>query len=133
MRKLITATVLSLGLTASALADEGAIQGVIGDQIEAFLADDFERAFTHASPMIQGLFGSPERFGMMVRSGYPMVWRPAKVEYLGLTAIGGRYVQEVMITDQTGALHLLAYQMIQTEAGWLINAVQVLKSPEVGA
>ena len=110
-----------------------AIEGVIQSQIEAFLADDFETAFTFASPSIQGIFGTPERFGAMVRQGYPMVWRPADVRYLELAEIGGRVWQRVMITDRAGTVHMLGYQMIETGDGWQINGVRILQAPRVGA
>ena len=38
----------------------------------AFKAVDFAQAFTYA-PNIKGMFGTADRFGMMVRNGYPMV------------------------------------------------------------
>ena len=106
---------------------------MIQSQIEAFLAVDFETAFTFASPNIQGLFGTPERFGMMVRQGYPMVWRPADVRYVELAEIGGQVWQRVMITDQAGAVHMLGYQMIESGEGWQINGVRILQAPQVGA
>lgn len=136
MRSIILALVASILLALPLRAEEPrnpAIEGVIQSQIEAFLADDFETAFTFASPNIQGLFGTPERFGMMVRQGYPMVWRPADVQYLELAEIGGQTWQRVMITDQAGAVHMLGYQMIETGEGWQINGVRILQAPQVGA
>lgn len=122
-----------------ALAQTGrnaAIEATIQRQIEAFLADDFARAFTFASPMIRDLFGTPERFGQMVRQGYPMVWRPAEVRYLDLRAVAGELWQRVMIVDQAGAVHLLDYQMIPSDdgagAGWAINGVQILRASRLG-
>ena len=54
---------------------------MISKQIEAFKADDFDTAFSFASPMIQRMFGSASTFGEMVQNGYPMVWRPAEVRF----------------------------------------------------
>ena len=133
MRKLLLMTALCAGLATMAQADETGIQSVISSQIEAFQVDDFDTAFTYASPTIKRLFGSSDRFGAMVQRGYPMVWRPAKVEYLGLDTIQGLLVQQVLITDQSGTLHTLAYQMIETPEGWQINGVQILRAPQVGA
>ena len=136
MRSVVLALAATLLLALPMRAEEPrnpAIEGVIQSQIEAFLADDFETAFTFASPNIQGLFGTPERFGMMVRQGYPMVWRPADVQYLELAEIGGQVWQRVMITDQAGAVHMLGYQMIETGDGWQINGVRILQAPQVGA
>ena len=109
-----------------------AIEAVIGAQIDAFLADDFSRAFTYASPGIRTLFGTPEKFGAMVREGYPMVWRPGRVSYLELQRKHGKLWQIVMIRDGSGTLHWLAYQMIQTDGAWKINAVEVLRPPGSG-
>ncbi len=109
------------------------IESTIQSQVDAFLADDFSTAFSFASPMIKGLFGSPERFGQMVRNGYPMVWRPGEVRYLGLREIDGALWQKVFIRDQGGAVHILDYQMIRTGDGWQINAVHILEAPGAGA
>ena len=80
----------------------------------------------HGADLIRWLFGDPENFGIMVRRGYPMVWRPADVRFLELREIGGALWQKVMITDGDGAVHILDYQMIQQENGWKINGVQLL-------
>ncbi len=133
MRALLIAFTLWLGLTFQAAAQDTEIQGVIGDQIEAFKADDFATAFTYASPSIQGIFRTPENFGRMVSQGYPMVWRPADVKFLDLREQAGSLWQRVMITDGKGAVHLLDYRMLQTENGWKINGVQILKSDELSA
>lgn len=118
---------------AADLPRESGIEATIQSQIDAFLRDDFGTAFTYASPNIKMLFGSPERFGAMVRNGYPMVWRPDEVRFLELRDINGALWQKVMIRDQAGQVHLLDYQMIQGADGWQINGVQILRAPDVGA
>jgi hypothetical protein len=135
MRKFILVTTLTAGLIATApRAGEPAeaIRGVISGQIDAFRADDFATAFTFASPTIKRLFGTSERFGEMVRSGYPMVWRPADVRFSGLRDRGGRMVQDVLVIDQAGAPHVLEYEMIETEGGWQINGVRVRRAGDAG-
>ena len=134
MRSLIGAAVAVILATQTLAQTAGElIEDVIQSQIKAFQADDFATAFTFASPMIQGMFGSPERFGQMVKQGYPMVWRPAEVAYTGLTERAGRLYQNVLITDQTGAVHLLEYEMIETADGWEINGVQFKRPGALGA
>lgn len=134
MRATLLGTVAALLFAATALAQDAraAITATIQSQIEAFLADDFETAFTFASPGIKQLFGSSERFGTMVRQGYPMVWRPGAVSYLDLEERGGRLFQKVLITDGQGVPHLLEYQMVETPEGWQINGVRILEAPQVG-
>jgi len=118
---------------ADILASEPAIENTIQGQIEAFQSDDFEGAFTLASPNIQTLFRSPENFGAMVKNGYPMVWRPDEHRFLELREIAGNLWQKVLIRDGAGTVHILDYQMIQTPDGWRINGVQLLRTPDVGA
>lgn len=133
MRKLLITLCLILGLTVPAQAQNAEIESTISSQIDAFLADDFSRAFTFASPNIQNIFRTPENFGLMVRRGYPMVWRPSDVRYLDLREIGGALWQKVQVTDAQGKVHVLDYQMIELESGWKINGVQLLNSSGVSA
>jgi len=133
MRQTLLALILPLFFGLSAHAQDDAIATTITDQIAAFQADDFDTAFSYASPGIKRMFGTPERFGQMVRDGYPMVHRPAEVTMLDQSPLDGRIMQRVMIRDQNGRLHMLAYQMVETEDGWQINGVQLLRAPETGA
>jgi hypothetical protein len=133
MRQLLL-TIVFLGLSGMAAtaqqSRDPAIESTIQQQFDAFLQDDVNRAFSFASPNIKGIFGSPERFGQMVKNGYPMVWRPSDVRFLELREVAGNLWQRVMVTDQAGRTHVLDYQMVQTSEGWQINGVQLL--PEVG-
>ncbi|WP_226779101.1 DUF4864 domain-containing protein [Oceaniglobus trochenteri] len=139
MKRLILTLAIVLGLAGmvraqtSEVMPDPAIEGVIRNQIEAFQADDFETAFTYASPMIRGIFGSADRFGAMVQQGYPMVHRPRDLKFLELRSINGQVWQKVLVRDASGAFHALDYQMIPTESGWQINGVQLLKAPQLGA
>lgn len=131
----ITGTLAAVFLAGAVWAQSAAqdIQGVISDQFQAFQADDFGTAFTFASPNIKGIFGTAERFGEMVKRGYPMVHRPADVDFTTLSERGGRQYQNVVITDQSGVLHVLEYEMIETGSGWQINGVQIKKADALGA
>jgi hypothetical protein len=133
MRRTLAVLVLALGLAGPLQSQDAGIEGVIRGQIDAFLVDDFATAFGYASPAIRGIFRDPDRFGTMVREGYPMVWRPAEVTFLDREEQGGTVVQRVLIRDQEGALHVLAYQMLQTETGWQINGVSLLRGTDLSA
>ena len=123
---------VQMAVSAPATAQEDPIRNTIQNQLDAFQADDFARAFSFASPMIQGMFGTAENFGAMVKNGYPMVYRPAEVEMLELREVAGNLWQRVRIVDQSGKAHYLDYMMIETPEGWQINAVQVLPAPDIG-
>ena len=110
-----------------------AIEDTIQSQLNAFLTDDFTTAFTYASPSVQGYFGNSDRFGWMVRNGYPMVWRPSEVEYQELGLYEGAFLQKVEIVDSEGRRHVLVYQMIEGPMSWRINGVTLLPSNDVDA
>jgi len=133
MRTWMMGAALAASMAGAAWAQGTEIEGVIGNQLEAFKADDFAEAFEFASPSIRGIFGTPENFGRMVTQGYPMVWRPAEVSYLELRKENGSYWQKVRIVDSDGRVHILDYRMLDTETGWKINGVQLLESVGVSA
>lgn len=143
MQKLLIALTLVFGvmgglftISTPAVAQTAASQAIektISDQISAFQADDFASAFTYASPSIQGIFQTPDRFGAMVRNGYPMVWRPADVRFGELREIAGALWQKVIVQDSQGQTHVLDYRMQQIEGEWRISGVQLLPSPDVAA
>jgi hypothetical protein len=116
----------------AAAQDSDAIEDVIANQLSAFNDRDVETAWSFASPMIRGLFGNPQNFGMMVEQGYPMVWTNADVQFLELREIAGQFYQQVMVRDAGGQRHVMEYAMVETAAGWLINGVSELPLPDVG-
>ena len=132
MRKFILAIAFWVAAALPVWAEGKAIETTIRAQITALQADDFDRAFTYASPTIQQIFRAPEVFGRMVRQGYPMVYRPSAIEFLELASVEGYYWQKVQIRDGQGRYHLMAYQMVQLDGVWRINGVQLLQSRETG-
>ena len=132
MRKFILAIAFWVAAALPVWAEGKAIETTIRAQITALQADDFDRAFTYASPTIQQIFRAPEVFGRMVRQGYPMVYRPSAIEFLELASVEGYYWQKVQIRDGQGLYHLMAYQMVQLDGLWRINGVQLLPSRETG-
>ncbi len=135
MRPLVTLALIALPLGAAAqdAQDQAAIEAVITDQLSDFNARDVPGAWEHASPAIQGIFGTPENFGSMVRNGYPMVWDNREARFLDLADEGGALHQRVMIDDAEGRAWILDYEMIELPEGWRINGVQVLPAPDVAA
>lgn len=114
-------------------AQQDEIAATIESQLDAFTARDAAKAFTYASPMIHGLFGTPENFAAMVATGYPMVWTPSDPQMLERRSIAGLLWQRVHIIDANGKGWLLDYQMVQTPDGWRINGVEVLPGTDLGA
>ena len=134
MTRLILVLCLAFGLTGPARAqDPSGVESVIQSQMDAFLQDDFATAFTFASPGIRRLFGTPDNFGRMVQQGFPMVWRPAEVTFLGRETAGETVLQRVRVVDANGVVHTLLYQMTPKGGSWQINGVQILETAPLGA
>jgi hypothetical protein len=125
--------VLSVLPVAAQDARSGAVTQTIQSQLDAFQKDDFSTAFTYASPTIKRLFGTPDRFGAMVRNGFPMVWRPSEVQFLEFKDVGGRISQTVLFRDTKGVPTVLEYFMVETPSGWQIDGVQPVEAPDVAA
>ncbi len=127
MRAIIFSVITAL-MAGPLLAQEGP-GPVIRQQFDAFRADDLPRAFSHASPMIQGYFRTPEIFGDMVARGYPQIRNPGEVTLQDLREEAGRLIQRVTVFDANGLPHLFDYEMIETENGWKINGVRYVAGP----
>ena len=92
-------------------------------------ADDAKRAFAYAAPVIRDMFGTPDRFLAMVRTRYPVVYRPASVIFLSPVRVDGQLVQGVNMTDPSGGLWLAVYQFErQPDASWRISGCVVQPS-----
>ena len=105
------------------------MRAVVQAQLAAFAADDSKRAFSFAAPAIRQMFVTPENFMTMVRTGYPVVYRPASVSFLKPAIVDGHYIQGVQMTDADGGVWLAVYQLQQQKnKRWLIHGVHVVES-----
>ena len=110
-------------------ADAKKVRAVIEAQLDAFATDDARRAFSYAAPAIRQMFGTPENFIRMVRTGYPVVYRPASVIFLKPELVDGELIQGVQMTDGAGEVWLALYTMQrQRDKSWRINGCQVAES-----
>jgi len=109
---------------AVAAGDPAAFRSVIGSQLEAFQRDDGPAAFAHASPLIKGMFRTPDNFMRMVMTGYPQVYRPRSVDFGAVIDYRGQPTQLVYLTGPDGDAVIAYYQMQQQPDGtWQINGV----------
>ncbi len=114
-------------------ADQAAIQGVIGKQLDAFRHDDSGAAFSYATPELQTMFGSAARFMAMVQQQYRPVYRPRTVEFGTLSDAAGEVVQSVELIGPDGLAYTARYTMQrQPNGGWRIGACELLASRRVG-
>lgn len=120
-------------LVVPANAQNSDVQGVISDQIEAFLKDDISTAYTYAAPNIKQMFVTASRFGQMVRHGYPMIYRPSSYRFTDAREASGVQYQNVLIQNQAGLYYVAEYALVETAGGWKIKGVRVFSRPEAGA
>ena len=112
--------------------DAGAIRGVIGQQLQAFQADDGNLAFSFASPVIQQKFGDPGTFMDMVRGAYDPVYRPTEVEFQEIDMTSGVPVQHVLVVDRQGKAWMAHYEMTKMDDGsWRIAGCWLEQLPDM--
>ncbi|MBM3488418.1 MAG: DUF4864 domain-containing protein [Alphaproteobacteria bacterium] len=108
-----------------------AIKTLIQRQIEAFLRDDAEGAFSLASPRIRGIFGTADNFLAMVRSGYGAVYRTRHLSFRDLVVISGNLIQPVVVIGPDGvsvtALYIIERQ---TDGSWRIGGCVLVPEPD---
>jgi len=110
-------------------ADARAARAVIEGQLAAFAADDAKRAFGYATPALRQQFGTPENFIEMVRTSYPVVYRPVSVLFLKPQWLAGELVQGVHMSDDQGVLWLALYQLQrQKNKSWRISACRLVQA-----
>jgi len=122
MRKIVQLLVVWIGLAGLSLGPSAAaaavtpaqareVQLLVRAQLDAFANDDAPRAFSYAAASIQQMFGTAEHFVQMVRSSYPVVYRPASVTFLTPKADGTTIVQPVHMTDTQGGSWIAVYRV----------------------
>jgi hypothetical protein len=110
-------------------ADAKAARGVIQAQLAALAADDAKLAFSYASPALRRYFGTPEHFIEMVRTSYPVVYRPASVAFLKPQWVDGELLQGVHLSDENGVLWLALYRLQrQKDKHWRISSCQLVQA-----
>ncbi|WP_161556155.1 DUF4864 domain-containing protein [Mangrovicoccus ximenensis] len=126
----LSGTATFSAVMAMAQEDRGAaVRSVIDGQLTAFASGDLPRAYAAASRSIRGQLGSADRFGQLMRAGFPMVWDARRVSYLPLTE-SRPLRQRVLVRDAEGLTHVLEYDMVQADGAWKIDGLRTL--PAVG-
>lgn len=102
--------------------DTQAAQQIVKAQLDAFAANDAERAFSYATDAIRAQFGTAAQFVRMVRGAYPVVYRPNGVIFLKPEFADDELVQPVHMTDPSGTTWLALYQLLrQADNSWRIG------------
>ena len=101
-------------------------QAVIDSQISAFRTQDHAKAFSHAAPNLQRIFGSTERFIGMVKQGYGAIYAARNWDFGRSGMQSDTLYQEVNIIGPNGKNWTALYTMKRgTDGDWHIHGVQM--------
>ena len=122
---------LCLNLTSAASAEDvhPEAQQLIEKQIQAFLHDDPEAAYSYAAPGIKALFPDKNAFFAMVKKSYQPVFHPGNYAFgrSKSDSDGAILYQEVLITGGDGHDWSAIYQLArQPDGSYKINGVQLV-------
>ena len=100
----------------------------IRSQIDAFKDNDVKKAYTFAAPNIQAQFPNPDVFGLMVRNGYPIIWKPKSYKFTTFKDLGNSCIQRVLFQSFSGSLESYDYILEKNGEVWRIAGVLTIKS-----
>jgi hypothetical protein len=125
----VLALSLPIASAGPAHADENAARNVITEQLESFLARDFERAYGYASQDIKRIYPTLDGFMSMVERGYLPVLRPGNYAFGRADRMAdGRIIQEVLIRAPDGSDWTAVYYMeLQDDGTWRVDGVNLRK------
>jgi hypothetical protein len=107
-------------------AEADRVRAVIVAQLQAFAADDADRAFETNTPGVQQAIGSAGHFLALVRGAYPMVYHPASIAFMQPERHGDAVLQLAEIVDDNGKSWLALFSLEQQADGsWRISGCVV--------
>ena len=100
-------------------------QSIIESQIQAFLDENAELAYSYAAPLIKMKFNSPQEFMYMVRNYYEPVYNPKQFQFLAAKYFEGAIFHQLQVISQNNESFLATYSLIQDEGKWKISGCAV--------
>ena len=126
---LASQALMPLHAEALSAKDEKAVQAVVQNQLSAFAKDDADKAFSYAAPELRKSIGSSSAFMAMVKSSYPVVYRPASVTFLKPESVDDEAVQRVQMLDSGGTSFLAVYSLQrQKDKTWRISGCVLVEN-----
>lgn len=112
----------------SAESDHAAFRQIISAQIDAFRADNADKAYSFAAPSLQHQFSNPAKFMAMVRKRYVPIYAPTRFSFGDVSNELGKPTQRVTIVGPHGRAWLVRYGFSKHRAGqWRIAAVHLVE------
>ena len=100
-------------------------QSIIESQIQAFLDENAELAYSYAAPLIKMKFNSPQEFMYMVRNYYEPVYNPKQFQFIDAKYFEGAIFHQLQVISQKNESFLATYSLIQDDGKWKISGCAV--------
>lgn len=108
------------------------LYAVVNTQLVELRADNFSRAYQHASTNLQQRF-NVDQFADMVRSDYDRAIHAQRVEFGFVERRGRRAVIQVFFIDSEGHVTPCIYSLVSEGEGWKIDGARLFETWPVGA
>ena len=100
-------------------------QSIIESQIQAFLDENAELAYSYAAPLIKMKFNNPQEFMYMVKNYYEPVYNPKQFQFIDAKFFEGAIFHQLQVISQDNESFLATYSLIQDEGKWKISGCAV--------
>ena len=100
-------------------------QFIIESQIQAFLDENAELAYSFAAPLIKMKFNNPLEFMSMVKNYYEPVYNPKQFYFIDARYFEGAIYHQLQVVSQQDESFLATYSLIQNEGEWKISGCAV--------
>ena len=100
-------------------------QFIIESQIQAFLDENAELAYSYAAPLIKMKFSSPLEFMSMVKNYYEPVYNPKQFYFIDSKYFEGSVYHQLQVISQKNESFLATYSLIQDDGKWKISGCAV--------
>ena len=100
-------------------------QFIIESQIQAFLDENAELAYSYAAPLIKMKFNNPLEFMSMVKNYYEPVYNPKQFYFIDARYFEGAIYHQLQIISQQDESFLATYYLIQDGGKWKISGCAV--------
>ena len=100
-------------------------QFIIESQIQAFLDENAELAYSYAAPLIKMKFNNPIEFMSMVKNYYEPVYNPKQFYFIDARYFEGAIYHQLQVISQQDESFLATYSLIKDEGNWKIAGCAV--------
>jgi len=100
-------------------------QFIIESQIQAFLDENAELAYSYAAPLIKMKFNNPLEFMSMVKNYYEPIYNPKQFYFMDARYFEGTIYHQLQVISQQDESFLATYSLIQDEGKWKISGCAV--------